>query len=156
MGASSQSRAEEHGEERGITREARVSWARPPHGHGRVAVGARAFTALPLSFAGEHGEDEVTTPGELLAAAHSSALALMLARVLERDHHPARELTVTARYRFVGDWYEVEAVEFDVRGRVDDLDGESFERATNDAVERSGHSLGLPSRATVTVKAELA
>jgi organic hydroperoxide reductase OsmC/OhrA len=157
MSAASQADGEDRVDAPGATREARVSWlTRPPHGHGHVAVGARAFTALPLSFAGEEAEAEVTTPGELMAAAHSSALTLTLARILERGHNPARELTVTARYRFIGEWYDVEAVEFDVRGRVNDIDGASFERATNEAVERCGHSLGLPSGAAVTVNAELA
>ncbi|HKG65333.1 MAG TPA: hypothetical protein VKB28_14775 [Solirubrobacteraceae bacterium] len=81
--------------EQGILRTARVSWlTRPPHGHAQVSVGSRAFTALPLSFAAEEAEPQVTTPGELLAAAVSGALTLMLGWILERAGTPARELTV--------------------------------------------------------------
>jgi organic hydroperoxide reductase OsmC/OhrA len=140
-----------------IVRTARVSWlTHPPRGHAHVAVGGRAFTQLPLSYRGEEAEAETTTPGELLTAAHCSALALILSRILERDQTPARELTVAGAYTFTGDWYEIEAVEFTVHGRVEDVDSARFEQATREAVDLCGKSLGLPAGGAVALKAELA
>jgi len=141
----------------GIVRTARVSWlTHPPRGHAHVAVGGRAFTHLPLSYRGEDVEAETTTPGELLTAAHCSALALILSRVLERDRTPARELTVAGAYTFAGDWYEIVAVEFTIRGRVEEVDGARFAQATREAVDLCSKSLGLPGGGAVALDAKLA
>jgi len=151
------SRAMTDQREQGILRTARVSWlTRPPHGHAQVSVGSRAFTALPLSFAAEEAEPQVTTPGELLAAAVSGALTLMLGWILERAGTPARELTVTAGVTFAGDWYEIASVELGLHGRVDGIDAAGFEQAAREALRRCGESLGLPAGETVALTAELA
>jgi osmotically inducible protein OsmC len=142
--------------EQRIVRTAIVNWlTHPPQGHARVSVGSHAFSALPFSFAGEEAENEVTTPGELLGATHGSALAMFLARILEREGIAARELVVHVAYTFVGDWYEIEAVSFAVRGRVDGAERDTFERAVRHALRCCGESLGLPSDDRVELRTEL-
>lgn len=139
-----------------IARSARVTWlAHPPHGHGRVAVGARAFTQLPISFSGEQTEEQVTTPGELLAASHASAVTMILALKLEADGTPARELIVACHYIFSSEWFEIEAISFDVKGRVDGMDAARFTAAVKEAVDRCAASLGLRGTSGSKLKAEL-
>ena len=85
-----------------ISRTATVSWlADPPRGLGRISVGSKAFASLPFSFTYEDAKD-ATTPGELLAGAHSAAFAIFFARLLERDQLPPRELIVDGTYTFAG------------------------------------------------------
>ncbi len=143
-------------DDREIARTARVTWlANPPHGHGRVAVGARAFTELPISFAGEETEDLVTTPGELLAASHASAVTMILALKLEADGTPARELIVGCHYLFSSEWFEIQAISFDVKGRVDGVDAERFTAAVKGALDRCAASLGLRGTSGSKLTAEL-
>src|SRR5579862_3870078 len=102
-----------------VRRTSRVSWlTHPPGGHASVTVGSRAFTAIPLSFTPGEQEPGVTTPGELLVAAHGGAFAVMLAKMLEQDGIPARELVVSTSYVLAGEWYAVKEVEIAVSGRV--------------------------------------
>ena len=57
-------------------------------------------------------------PAELLAAAHGSALAVILARMLQDSGAAARELVIETTYELRGDWYEVSRIEFDVQARL--------------------------------------
>ncbi len=125
-------------------RRATVSWlTQPPRGLARVRVGSAAFSAVPLDFSGEAPDPEVTSPGELLTAAHCGALALVLARILERNGTQARELTVDGTYTFEGDWYSVTDRSLEVRGRVEGSSPDAFEQAAHDALEQCADSLGL-------------
>lgn len=64
------------------TRHAHVRWEDDPrNGQGEVNFGFGAFSA-PYSFASRFGEDDGTSPEELLSAAHASCFAMTLARVL--------------------------------------------------------------------------
>src|SRR5437763_13416724 len=97
----------------------RIAWlTSPPHGRASVGVGSRSFSALPLSMSANEPSPGETTPSELLAAAHGSALAVILARMLEASGTPARELVVETTYELLGDWYEVDRIEFDVQARL--------------------------------------
>jgi lipoyl-dependent peroxiredoxin len=123
-----------------ISRTATVSWfTGPPRGLGRISVGSKAFAPLPFSFTYEEAK-EATTPGELLAAAHSAGFAMTLARLLERDRLSVRELIVDGTYTFAGEWFEIEAVSFRVQGRVDGAESNAFERAAREALERCAES----------------
>jgi organic hydroperoxide reductase OsmC/OhrA len=139
-----------------VIRTARVSWlTNPPYGHGGISVGSHAFTALPFCQPTAQGEQRVTDPSELFAAAHASALALTLAKVLDRNQTRARELTVTATCECAGDWYGVEAIEFSVQGRIPNVAVSQFESAVSTAVERYRRSFGVDPRGTVSVRIAL-
>jgi hypothetical protein len=84
-----------------------------------------------------------TTPGELLAAAHGSALAVILARMLEDSGAPARELVVETSYELRGDWYEVGRVEFNVQARLSAGTDPPLDRLAGAALDRCSQSLGL-------------
>jgi organic hydroperoxide reductase OsmC/OhrA len=130
-------------------RKARVSWLTdPPRGHARVSVGFRAFTGLRLSESAAREQPGVTDPGELFAAAHASAVAVILARILDSSQTPAHELVVEAAWEYAGVSYEVKAIEFSVRGRIPNIDVRQFEEATYTAVERYRQSFCVdPTRA---------
>jgi organic hydroperoxide reductase OsmC/OhrA len=128
-----------------VVRSARISWLTdPPQGHATVSVGSRAIAAVPMSGRGAPGEGRVTNPGELMAAAHGSAVAVLLAQILVREGTPAHELVVAPTYTFVGEWLEVRDLELYVEGRVPGADPSRFERAALEAVDRCTESFGAP------------
>ena len=138
-------------------RTARVSWiGSPPAGHGQVGVGAHAFTQVPLGYCeGDITELGVTNAGELLAAAHASAVTTILARLLEQAGTPARELVATVGYRLGGTWFEIDAVEITVGGRVPDIEPAAFEDAVHSAVDRCASSLRLTAGNIVSISTVL-
>jgi organic hydroperoxide reductase OsmC/OhrA len=128
-----------------VVRTARISWLTdPPHGHATVSVGSRAIAAVSMSAPGATSERRVTNPGELMAVAHGSAVAVLLAQVLLREGIPAHELVVTSTYRFAGEWLRATDRELDVEGRVPGADPSRFERAALEAVDRCTESFGAP------------
>lgn len=137
-------------------RTSRVSWlTNPPGGHAAVTVGSRAFAALPLSFTTGELEPGVTTPGELLVAAHGGALAVILARMLERDGIAAHELVISTTYRMASEWYEIASVEIAVSGRVPGASSADVERLAREAAERCRSSTGLPGNAKIEISVTL-
>jgi len=139
-----------------VVRTSRVSWlTHPPGGHAAVTVGSRAFTALPLSFSPGELEPGVTTPGELLVAAHGGALAVILARMLERDGIAARELVISTTYRMASEWYEIARVEIAVSGRVPGAQASDVERLAHEAAERCRRSTGLAGNAEIEISVTL-
>jgi organic hydroperoxide reductase OsmC/OhrA len=139
-----------------VERTSRVSWlTHPPGGHASVTVGSRAFTALPLSFVPDTLEPGVTTPSELLVAAHGGAYAVILARMLERDGIPARELVVSTAYRMEAEWYEIGAIEIAVTARVPGARAAHVERLAHEASERTRESLGVGGSAPVSISVNL-
>lgn len=139
-----------------VVRTATVNWlTRPPKGVARVTVGSSAFPALPFSLVPDEAERDATTPGELLTATHCSALAMYLARILEREELRAQELIIEGSYAFAGDWFEIEAVSLTVLARVDGAGDDALERKAREAVERCGESLGLPAGDAVELRTKL-
>jgi organic hydroperoxide reductase OsmC/OhrA len=137
-------------------RQASVTWlTHPPGGLARVSVGSVAFSAVPLAFSGEDPDPEVTSPGELLTAAHCGAIAVVLARILERNGTQARELSVDGAYTFEGEWYAVTDRSFHVRGRVEGSSADAFEQAAHDALAQCAESLGLADAKNVRLTTEL-
>ena len=122
----------------------RIAWLTgPPNGCASVGVGSHAFSALPLSMATNEPAPGETTPSELLAAAHGSALAVILARLLEDSCAPARELVIETTYELRGDWYEVDRIAFDVQARLSDGADPPLDQLASAALDRCAQSLGL-------------
>jgi organic hydroperoxide reductase OsmC/OhrA len=139
-----------------VVRTARISWLTgPPRGHATVSVGSRAIAAVPMSGRGAPGEGRVTNPGELMAAAYGSAIAVLLARILVRDGTPAHELVVSPRYTLGGDWLDVTDLELYVEGRVRGADPSRFERAALEAVDRATASFGAPAHSKLRLTTRL-
>jgi hypothetical protein len=139
-----------------VERTARVSWLTdPPQGHATVSVGSRALRAVPMSFGGAEDDSRVTDAGELMAAAHGSAVAAVLAQILVRDGTPAHELVVNVTCAFPGEWLEVAELTLYVEGRVPDSDPSAFEQAALEAVDRCAASFGTPEHPSLTLTARL-
>ena len=121
----------------------RIAWLTgPPNGCASVGVGSHAFSALPLSMATNEPAPGETTPSELLAAAHGSALAVILARLLEDSCAPARELVIETTYELRGDWYEVDRIAFE-QARLSDGADPPLDQLASAALDRCAQSLGL-------------
>lgn len=122
----------------------RIAWlTSPPLGRASVGVGSHAFSALPLSMATHEPAPGDTTPSELLAAAHGSALAVILARMLEDSGAGARELVIETTYELCGEWYEVDRIAFEVQARLSDGADPPLEQLASAALDRCAQSLGL-------------
>jgi organic hydroperoxide reductase OsmC/OhrA len=121
----------------------RIAWLTgPPSGRASVGVGSRAFSALPLSMGTDQPAPGEATPGELLAAAHGSAFAVILARMLEDSGAAARELVIETTYDLRGDWYDVGRIEFNVQARLRGGDP-PLNQLASAALDRCAQSLGL-------------
>jgi organic hydroperoxide reductase OsmC/OhrA len=111
--------------------------------------------ALPVSRPAAREEPGVTDPSELFAAAHASAVAVILATILDRNQTPAHELIVMATYEYAGDWYDVRTIEFSVHGRIPNIDSRRFEEGAYAAIERYRRSFGVDARGAVSVRITL-
>jgi hypothetical protein len=139
-----------------VERTARISWLTdPPQGHATVSVGSRAIRAAPMSFGGAEDGSRVTDAGELMAAAHGSAVAAFLAQILVRDGTPAHELVVNVTYAFPVEWLEAAELTLYVEGRVPDSDPTRFEQAAQEAVRLCAASFGTPEHPSLTLTARL-
>jgi osmotically inducible protein OsmC len=129
-------------------------------GKGAVSAGSSgAFKGLEVSWArrSEPDANGVTSPEELLAAAHASCFAMALSAGLGRAGTPPEELQVTANVTFdrVGEGFKVVSSALDVRGRVPGLDEPAFQKAAEVAKDTCPISTALKGNVELSVKASL-
>ena len=140
-------------------RHATTRWlSNPPSGAGRLYSESKAFQGLPFSVPEGEPKPEETTPGELLAAAYSTFLATYLAQALDAADVGARELIVDVWCRLSAPERlprEVERVEVEVHGRVEDIGNSAFEDAVRRTWEHCRRSLGLHEDLHTTLHAAL-
>ena len=140
-------------------RHATTRWlSNPPSGAGRLYSDSKAFQGLPFSVPEGEPKPEETTPGELLAAAYSTFLATYLAQALDAADVGARELIVDVWCRLSPPERlprEVERVEVEVHGRVEDIGNSAFEDAVRRTWENCRRSLGLHEDLHTTLHAAL-
>ena len=114
---------------------------------------------VPVSWAARVGEDAaLTTPEELLAAAHATCFAMALSFELQGRNAPPQSLDVTARVGFdpkVGGGFEVSFSELTVRGNVPGINAEAFREAVNQASQGCPISQALKNNVEITAQAEL-
>ena len=106
-------------------------------GAGEVTgTGSGAFGGLPVTWAARTGGGGMTTPEELLAAAHASCYAMALSHELTGKGHAPARLDVTAKVGFdpkVGGGFEVSFSELTVKGDVPGMSAEDFATAAQAA-----------------------
>jgi len=99
----------------------------------------------------------MTSPEELLAAAHASCLAMALSNTLAKRGAPPQRLSVAAVCTFekldVG--WRVTKMELNIKGKVSGLDEAGFEDAARAAVEGCPISNAIKSNVTITHTAKL-
>ena len=102
--------------------------------------------------------DENTSPEELIAAAHASCVSMALAHGLAQAGTPAQRLEskATATFDQVGDGFRMTTMRLEVRGEVDGLDEDTFNKAAQDAKDNCPVSQALSDDVEVTLDASLA
>jgi len=127
-------------------------------GHGNVSVESQAFTKLPITWASRTGNaDGVTSPEELLAAAHASCFSMALSLVLDEAGTPPEQLTVNATCALEQrhDGFRITSVDLDVSGHVSGIDPRRFEKAVQRAAELCPVSRALKSNVDMSWQAQL-
>jgi osmotically inducible protein OsmC len=114
---------------------------------------------MPVTWRARTGGDySLTSPEELLAAAHASCFAMALAFELQGRRAEPRALDVSAAVGFdpkVGGGYEVSFSELRVRGDVPGISAEEFREAVDQAALGCPISQALKGNVEVTGIAEL-
>jgi lipoyl-dependent peroxiredoxin len=125
-------------------------------GKGRVdTVTSGAFGGLDVSWAARTEEPNgLTSPEELIAAAHAACFSMALSGGLAREGHTAEELKTSAMVTFQpGEG--ITKIVLDVAGRVSGMDEEAFEQAAKQAKENCPVSKALAGVPEISLTARL-
>jgi osmotically inducible protein OsmC len=118
------------------------------------------LSGLPMTWNARTGKDySLTTPEELLAAAHAACFSMALAFELQGRRASPRSLDVTARVGFdpkVGGGYEVSFSELTVRGDVEGISAAEFQEAVRQASQGCPISNALKGNVEILAAGELA
>jgi osmotically inducible protein OsmC len=142
-------------------RRADATWSGDlPSGKGSVSASSSGvFKNLDVSWArrSEADANGVTSPEEMLAAAHASCFAMALSAGLGRAGTPPQRLDVTANVTFdrVGEGFKVVSSALEVRGQVPGIDAAAFEKAAEAAKDGCPISGALKGNVELSVKASL-
>ena len=117
-----------------------------------------AFTSLDVSWASRTETPEVTSPEELVAAAHASCYCMALSAGLGRAGTPPTRLEVSATVTFQqieGGW-KVASSALTVKGTVDGVTADEFAAAAEAAKDGCPISGALKGNVDLSVEATLA
>ncbi len=138
-------------------RKAEVTWRGDlMSGTGRIdSVTSGAVGGLDVSWPARSEEPGgMTSPEELIAAAHATCFSMALSNVLAQDGHAPEQLKTSATVTFQpGEG--INKIALDVEGRVPGMDKEAFERAAEDAKENCPVSKALASVPEISLTARL-
>jgi len=138
-------------------RRAEIVWeGNLPQGSGKFTVGSGAMGEMPVTWTSRtERPDGMTSPEELIAAAHGSCFAMALSNVLDEGGTPPERLEISAVCTFDVDNVEVSSVDLDVKGRVPGLDTEGFRNAVEQANEGCPVSNALRGNVDIRLNARL-
>jgi osmotically inducible protein OsmC len=126
-------------------------------GQGKTSVASGVFQGAGLSWkARTEGVARMTTPEELLAAAHASCFSMALSHALAQGGNPAKKLETTCVVEFgpkAGGGFEVKSSALEVKGWVPGLDAAGFEKAAEGA--KIGCPISAALKIPMSVKASL-
>ena len=126
-------------------------------GQGKTSVASGVFQGAGLSWkARTEGVARMTTPEELLAAAHASCFSMALSHALAQGGHPAKKLETSCVVEFgpkAGGGFEVKSSTLEVKGWVPGLDAAGFEKAAEGA--KTGCPISAALKIPMSVKASL-
>jgi osmotically inducible protein OsmC len=138
------------------TRQAKAHWEGTLfEGKGQVSLESSGLGTYDVSWAARTEEpDGMTSPEELIAAAHSACFSMALSNGLAKADTPATTLDVTADVGFQpGEG--ITGIKLSVIGQVDGVDEETFVRAAETAKVNCPVSKALTGT-TITLEARLA
>jgi lipoyl-dependent peroxiredoxin len=109
----------------------------------------------PVSWAARSGDDaQLTSPEELIAAAHAACFAMALSNGLAQAGHAPEELRTSATVTFQpGEG--ITRIALTVHGRVPGLDGDAFREAAEDAKANCPVSKALAAVPEISLDASL-
>ena len=139
-------------------RTAHVTWSGSlMEGSGTItSVESGAFGPLDVSWAARTEDSEgLTSPEELIAAAHAACFSMALSHGLAQAGTPPEKLEVDATVTFVPGT-GITKVALAVRGSVPGLDEAAFREAAESARENCPVSKALAAVPEITVEASLA
>lgn len=126
------------------------------NGSGTASLDSGAAQPMQVTWKArteEHGG--LTSPEELIAAAHSSCYSMAFSNILAKNETPPTSLDVTATATFVpGEG--VTTMELTVVGNVDGITGEKFKELAEVAKEDCPVSQALAGNVEITLEASLA
>ena len=143
------------------TRTARTDWnGGLADGSGQVELTTSEVGTYEVSWPRRAGDDAqgVTSPEELIAAAHSSCLAMQLSHLVAEAGGTPQSLEVTADVSLGPDpsgGFRLTGIALKVVGEVEGLDAAGFEKAAQAAKETCPVSKALTG-VTITLDASLA
>ena len=128
-------------------------------GNGRVSgVTSQAFSDLPVSWASRTEQPAgLTSPEELVAAAHASCFCMALSHGLGEAGTPPERLQTSAAVTFdnVGGGWKVVSSVLTVRGKVAGIDQAGFQQAAEAAKDGCPISQALKGNVDLSVEATL-
>lgn len=142
------------------TRTARTAWTGSlQDGSGRVELVSSGVGSYEVSFPRRAADDAggVTSPEELIAAAHSACYAMALSANIAEAGGVPRSLEVTADVSLGPDpkgGFAITGITLSVRGEVDGLDAVGFEKAAQAAKDGCPVSKALAGT-TISLRASL-
>jgi osmotically inducible protein OsmC len=126
-------------------------------GKGATSAASGTFRDAPLTWkARTEGAAGMTTPEELLAAAHASCFSMALSHALAQGGHPATRLETSCTVEFgprKGGGFEVRSSALEVKGWVKGVDEAAFAKAAEDA--KNGCPVSGALKIPMSVKAAL-
>jgi lipoyl-dependent peroxiredoxin len=143
------------------TRTARARWEGTLlEGRGTVStVSSDLFVDAPVTWkARTESPDGMTSPEELLAAAHAACYAMAFSNVLAEAGTPARSLEVVATATFApkeGGGMHVSTMELSVNGDVPGMDLAAFEQAAREGETGCPISNALRGNVEISIAATL-
>jgi lipoyl-dependent peroxiredoxin len=141
-------------------RTARAEWeGNLMGGSGKVTTeSSSVLGGVPVTWASRTEEPGgLTSPEELLAAAHAACFSMALSHGLDQAGTPPERLEVTATATFdqVGEGFAVTTMEITVRGNVPGIEQAAFEKAAEAAGEGCPISGAIKGNVDIRVTAEL-
>ncbi|GGC04750.1 OsmC family peroxiredoxin [Cellulomonas carbonis] len=143
------------------TRHARTAWnGTLQDGSGQVELSSSKVGTFDVSWPRRTSEEAggVTSPEELIAAAHSSCFAMQLSALIGQAGGTPQSLEVSADVSFAPDpagGFHIDGIQLTVRGEVDGLDEEGFLAAAREAKDTCPVSKALTGT-TISLDASLA
>lgn len=143
------------------TRLAEATWTGPlATGSGTVtAVSSASFSSLPVSWAARTEEPGgMTSPEELVAAAHAACFAMAMSGALGRAGFPPEKLDVSAEVTFdkVEAGWRVVSSALSVVGVVPGISVEAFDEAAEATRTGCPISQALSGNVAISIDAQLA
>lgn len=141
-----------------VDKHAKVTWKGDlENGSGSIQdVGSGSIGPLDVSWPARTGDEAgMTSPEELIAAAHASCFSMALSHVLNEAGTPPDQLDVLVDVTFVpGEGITTSAIE--VTGVVPGVSQQAFVEAAENAKDNCPVSSALKGNVELTVKAKLA